>query len=81
MYTVNPTVARIESGEYLKIQGDYHIVQPGSVLRTFAVTVRRMPMKVEPPAHEPCPDVFSFLGTLFHPEQENLDPSDVVSTN
>ena len=80
MYTVNPAATRIEPGEYLKIQGEYHMVQLGTVLREFAVTVLLMPMKVDPPAHEPCLDVFSFLGTLIRPEQENLDLSNVVST-
>ncbi len=39
-----------------------------------------MPVEVDPPALETCPDVFSFLGTLYHPEQEDLGLNDVVRT-
>ena len=81
MYTVNPAAARIEPGDYLKIQSkpEYCMVRHRLVFRVF-MSVLRMPVEVEPPAPETCPDLFSFLGTLFHPEQEDLDLSDVVRT-
>ena len=81
MYTVSPASGRIESGGCLKIQGEHYSLSDytsGQESDTYVTTVLRQLADMEPPAQEVCTDALSFLGTVIHPDQTDLDLVDIV---